>query len=217
MIKAVIFDMDGLLIDSEPKWDEARADMAKRLDKSWGKKDHAAVMGVSTEEWATYMRDTWDLDMSLAEIVEEIVGRMRGYYREQIPFRKNAVEAVNLAAEHYRTALASGSERSLIDIVTTSEELDGKFEVVLSADQVERGKPHPDVYLETAKRLGVEPEQCVCLEDSQNGMLAGLNAGFKVIGIPDEDFPVDKEVLDKVDAVLESLDEFTLDLIESLD
>ena len=216
MIKAVIFDMDGLLIDSEPKWDQARADMAERLDKRWGKEDHHAVMGVSTEEWATYMRDSWDLDMSLEEIVEEIVGGMRGYYHAQIPFRKNAVEAVNLAAEHYRTALASGSERSLIDLVTTSEELGGKFEVVLSADQVERGKPHPDVYLETAKRLGVEPEYCLCLEDSKNGMLAGLNAGFKVIGIPDPDFPVDKEVLGRVDAVLESLDGFTLELIESL-
>ena len=216
MIKAVIFDMDGLLIDSEPRWDQARTDMAKRLGKSWGKKDHEAVMGVSTEAWATYMRDTWDLAMSLEEIVEEIVGRMREYYRERIPFRKNAVEAVNLAAEHYRTALASGSERSLIDIVTTSEELGGKFEVVLSADQVERGKPHPDVYLETAKRLGVAPRQCVCLEDSKNGMLAGLNAGFKVIGIPDKAFPVDKEVLDRVDAVLESLDGVTVELVESL-
>ena len=216
MVKAVIFDMDGLLIDSEPKWDQARADMAKRLDKSWGKEDHAAVMGVSTEEWATYMRDTWDLEMSLEEIVEEIVGRMREYYHAQIPFRKNAVEAVDLAAEHYRTALASGSERSLINIVTTSQELEGKFEVVLSADQVECGKPHPDVYLETAKRLDVAPEYCLCLEDSKNGMLAGLNAGFKVIGIPNKDFPVDQEVLDRVDAVLASLDEFTLDLIESL-
>lgn len=213
MIKAIIFDMDGLLIDSEPKWDRARADMAERLGKEWGRKDHEAVMGVSTEEWAAYMRDTWNIDMSLKDIVEEIVSRMRDYYREQIPFRKNAVEAVNLAADNYRTALASGSERSLIDIVTASEQLAGKFEVVLSADQVERGKPHPDVYLETAKRLGVEPEYCLCLEDSKNGMLAGLNAGFKVIGIPDKDFPVEQAVLDKVDAVLGSLDEFTLELL----
>ena len=216
MIKAIIFDMDGLLIDSEPKWDRARADMAERLGKEWGRKDHEAVMGVSTEEWATYMRDTWAIDMSLEDIVEEIVSRMRDYYREQIPFRKNAVEAVTLAAEHYRTALASGSERSLIDIVTTSDELGGKFEVVLSADQVERGKPHPDVYLETARHLGVAPQHCLCLEDSKNGMLAGLNAGFKVIGIPDKDFPVDKNVLDRVDVVLDSLDGFTVELIESL-
>lgn len=216
MIQAVIFDMDGLLIDSEPEWDRARAALAQRLGKSWGKADHQAVMGVSTEEWARYMRDTWDLDVSLADIVADIVGRMQTAYREKIPFRSNAVAAVELAAAHYRTALTSGSERSLIDIVTTSPDLAGKFEVVLSADTVERGKPSPDVYLETARRLGVPPEHCVCLEDSKNGVLAGLNAGFKVIAVPDEDFPVPQEVLVRADAVLTSLDAFTLDLLEAL-
>ena len=91
MIHAVIFDMDGLLVDSEPKWDQAREEMASRLGKSWDKEDHAAVMGVSTEEWATYMRDTWNLETSLEEIVQEVVGRMQAIYKEQIPFRKGAV------------------------------------------------------------------------------------------------------------------------------
>ena len=216
MLSAVIFDMDGLLIDSEPKWDQARADMAARLGKSWNEDDHAAVMGVSTEEWAEYMRDRWNLDMPAKDIIQEVVGRMRGIYNERIPFREGAVEAVDLAAAHYRTALASGSERSLIDLVTSSPELSGKLEVILSADQVERGKPNPDVYLETAKRLGVDPKRCVCLEDSKNGILSGLNAGMKVIAVPDERFPVDEEVLKRADAVLKSLDEFSLDLLRSL-
>ncbi len=216
MLSAVIFDMDGLLIDSEPKWDQARADMAARLGKPWNEDDHAAVMGVSTEEWARYMRDRWGLESSLNDIIQEVVERMRGIYNEQIPFREGAVEAVDLAAAHYRTALASGSERSLIDLVTASPELGGKLEVILSADQVERGKPYPDVYLETAKRLGVDPERCVCLEDSKNGILSGLNAGMKVIAIPDERFPVDEEVLARADAVLGSLNEFSLDLLRSL-
>ena len=216
MIDAVIFDMDGLLIDSEPKWDQARVDMASRLDKPWDESDHAAIMGVSTEEWATYMRDRWNLESSLEEIVQEVVGRMQAIYKERIPFREGAVEAVDLAAAHYKTALASGSERSLIDLVTSSSELSGKLEVILSADQVERGKPHPDVYLETAKRLGVDPKRCVCLEDSKNGILSGLNAGMKVIAVPDARFPVDEEVLGRADAVLGSLNEFSLDLLESL-
>ena len=216
MIQAVIFDMDGLLIDSEPVWDRARAGMAARLGQSWGKRDHQAVMGVSTREWADYMRDKWNLEMSREEVIAEIVERMREFYRERIPFRRNAVGAVELAAKHYRAALASGSEASLIDLVTTSPELDGKLEVILSADKVERGKPSPDVYLETARLLDVVPENCVCLEDSQNGILAGLSAGMKVIAVPDPDFPVDEAVLARADVVLSSLDEFTRLQLSSL-
>lgn len=214
MIEAVIFDMDGLLIDSEPVWD--RAAMAKRLEQSWGERDHQAVMGVSTAEWADYMKDKWNLDMGREDVIAEIVGRMQGFYRKQIPFRQNAVASVELAVKHYRAALASGSEASLIELVTTSPELEGKLEVILSADHVERGKPHPDVYLETARRLGVAPENCVCLEDSQNGISAGLNAGMKVIAVPDPDFPVDDAVLARTDAVLATLDEFTLLRLSSL-
>ena len=215
MIEAVIFDLDGLLVDSEPVWDRARAEMAERLGQSWGKRDHQAVMGVSTGEWAAYMRDTWQLESEPAEIIEEIVGRMRDFYGERIPFRPYAVAAVELAAKHYRTALASGSEASLIELVTTSPELSGKLEVILSADKVARGKPHPDVYLEAAKCLGVAPSRCVCLEDSQNGILSGLAAGMKVIAVPDPDFPVDEAVLARVDVVLTSLEAFTPELLGS--
>ncbi len=216
MIKAVIFDMDGLLIDSEPVWDRARAAMAARLGQSWDKSDHQAVMGVSTAEWADYMKDKWNLDVGQEEIIAEIVGRIRDFYRKQIPFRQNAVASVELAAKYYRAALASGSEASLIDLVTTAPELAGKLEVILSADHVARGKPHPDVYLETARRLDVAPASCVCLEDSQNGILAGLNAGMKVIAVLDPDFPVDEAVLARADAVLTTLDEFTLERLKSL-
>lgn len=215
-LQAVIFDMDGLLVDSEPKWDQARVDMAARLGKEWGPEDHKQVMGVSTEEWASYMRDKWALELSPQEVAEQIVDQMRAYYREQIPFRDHAIQAVDLAAEHYTVALASGSERSLIDIVVASPELVGKFEAVVSADQVERGKPHPDVYLAAATELGIAPEACVCLEDSTYGALSGMNAGMKVISVPDERFPVPQEVLSRVDRVLTSLAEFNLELLRSL-
>ena len=213
---AVIFDMDGLLVDSEPKWDEARAALAAKLGKPWNKDDHQAVMGLSTEAWARYMRDRWDIDMTLTDIVADIIGRMRAYYREQIPFRAGAVATVRLAAATYKVALASGSERSLIDIVVASPELSGCFEVVVSSDEVARGKPEPDVYLAAAERLGVTPARCVCVEDATNGILAGLNAGMKVIAVPDKAFPVAADVLSRADRVLGSLTEVNLDMLRDM-
>lgn len=213
---AVIFDLDGLLIDSEPKWDEARAAMAVRLGKPWHESDHQAVMGLSTEAWARYMRERWGIDMTLEAIISEIIGRMQAYYREQIPFRAGAVKTVKMAAANYRVALASGSERSLIDIVVASPELKDCFEVVVSSDEVACGKPEPDVYLAAAEQLGVTPAACVCLEDSKNGILSGVNAGMNVIAIPDPDFPVAAEVLSKADRVLTSLYEVDIDMLRGL-
>jgi HAD superfamily hydrolase (TIGR01509 family) len=215
-LAAVIFDLDGLLVDSEPKWDEARAAMAAKLGKPWNENDHQAVMGLSTEAWARYMRERWSIDMTLEAIITEIIERMQAYYREQIPFRAGAVETVQLVAAHYQVALASGSERSLIDIVMASPELRGCFEVVVSSDEVARGKPEPDVYLAVAEQLGVTPAACVCLEDSKNGILSGLNAGMKVIAIPDANFPVAAEVLSRADRVLTSLYEVDMDMLRGM-
>ena len=215
-IKAIIFDMDGLLVDSEPTWNNARLAIAKRAGKEWNKQDHFNVMGVSTDEWTEYMRKRLELDMSPAELQQEVLDQMTAMYAEKIPFRPHAVEAVQWAAAHYPVALASGSARPLIDIVTQSPELDGCFQVILSADEVGAGKPDPAVYLEAAKRLGVAPENCVCLEDSPFGVLSGHRAGMIVINIPDPDFPLKPEEAQYADLVLDSLAEFSDQTIKSL-
>ena len=216
MIQAVIFDMDGLLVDSEPVWDSARKWMADNAGKPWSALDHDAVMGVSTQEWADYMIEHLDLTMSAQEVVDAVIGRMVAMYRDGVPYFPGAVELVDLAAASYRTALASGSHPTLIETVVADEPMQGKFEVVVAADDVGRGKPAPDVYVAAAERLGVEPADCVCLEDSGNGILSGAAAGMKVIAVPDPRFAPSAEKLAHAHLVVGSLAEITRERIEEL-
>lgn len=216
MIEAIIFDMDGLLIDSEPCWDEARRIMAATAGVAWNKDDHKAVMGVSTNEWVEYMIKRLALDMPAAEVEETIIATMRDLYNERIPFLPGAEQAVTLAAKSYPLGLASGSPQRLIDTVTGSPSLRDKFRVILSGDQFLHGKPAPDIYLAAARALGVKPEHCVCLEDSGNGILAGANAGMKVIAVPDKRFMPSKEKLKRADVILGSLTEFSHETLASL-
>ncbi len=189
MIEAVIFDMDGLLVDSEPVWDDARRWMADQAGASWGPNDHEAVMGVSTQEWADFMIERLGLTLTPDEVVDAVIGHMVEMYRAGVPWFTGAIEAVDLAASHYRTALASGSHPTLIDTVMADPAVGGKFEVVVPADEVGAGKPAPDVYLAAAERLAVDASACVCLEDSGNGILSAVRAGMKVIAVPDPRFP----------------------------
>jgi len=216
MIEAVIFDMDGLLVDSEPVWDSARRSMADEAGKTWTEDDHKAVMGASTREWADYMIDRLELTLSRQEVEDQIVERMVEVYQAGIPYLPGALHAVDLAARHYPTALASGSHPTLIDAVTADAAMKGKFGVIVSADEVGAGKPAPDVYMAAADRLGVEPDGCVCLEDSGNGILSGVRTGMKVIAVPDPRVPPTQDVLDRAHLVMTTLDELSLEHLAQL-
>lgn len=212
-IQAVIFDLDGLLIDSEIVWNTVRTEIAAQRGVVWTEDDHRAVMGVSTAEWVAYMTERLTLDLTPADVQELVAGRMIASYHERIPFKPGAVELVQRTGERYPLGLASGSLRELIDIVVAAPEFAGHFGAVVSADEVGRGKPHPDVYLETARRLGVAPEACVCLEDSGHGIDAGKAAGMRVIAVPDARFMPKAEALARADAVVTSLSEVTPELL----
>ena len=213
MIQAVIFDMDGVLVDSEPYWARARAEFAAEHGQEWTKEDQAQAMGRGSREWADYMIRRLrprraGRDMTVAEVIDDIVERMRRFYDEGIPFLPGAVEAVRAAAKGWRVALASGSDARLIEIVVHHPDLRGRFEAVVASDTLPRGKPFPDVYLETARRLGIKPEEAACVEDSPNGILAGRRAGMYVIAVPSPAVPLTPEQLAPADLVLGSLMEF---------
>lgn len=214
-IEGVIFDMDGLMVDSEPVWDRARAALAAQYGKSWTTADHHNVMGVSTAEWTEYMINHFEATMPPAEMQKLVIDQMVDMYNEQIPFFPGAVELVQTVAANYPTGLASGSPRQLIDIVTGYAAFEGCFQVILSADEIGKGKPAPDVYLATAERMGIDPAKCACLEDSGFGILSGKAAGMMVIAVPDDRFPPADEYLAKADIVLDSLADFSLDLLEN--
>jgi HAD superfamily hydrolase (TIGR01509 family) len=203
-----------LLVDSETVWDKARKGMADEAGKDWTQDDHKTVMGVSTQEWVNYMINRLELTLSPQEVEGRIIERIVEIYRTGIPYFPGAVEAVHLAANHFPTALASGSHRTLIDIVTSDVAMQGKFQVIISADEVGAGKPSPDVYLVAAQRLGVKPENCVCLEDFGDGILAGVRAGMRVIAVPGPRFPPAPEKLNQAHLVLTALSEFSLELLD---
>jgi HAD superfamily hydrolase (TIGR01509 family) len=206
--RAVVFDMDGVLIDSEHVWDEVREELARDRDGTYGPEAQRAMMGMSAPEWSAYMRDVVGIDAEPEEINAEVVRRMHDRYREELPVVPGAVDAVR-RLEHagLRLAVASSSNRELIEAVLGTLQLTDSFEAIVSSEEVPRGKPAPDVYLEATRRLGLEPRACVAVEDSTNGLLAADAAGLAVVAYPNSRFPPAAEAVARARLVVGSLDE----------
>ena len=207
MIEAVVFDLDGVIVDSEQVWDAAREALARERGGRWHDKAQLDMMGMSSVEWSRYMHDVIGLKDPPEEISAEVVRRLEATYREDLPFIDGAPEAVARLAERWPLAVASSSNRPIIDLVLGLSGLDRFFEATVSSEEVPRGKPSPDVYLEAASRLGADPTKSTAVEDSRNGILSAKAAGMRVIAIPNERFPPGEEVLAEADVVLESISE----------
>jgi HAD superfamily hydrolase (TIGR01509 family) len=206
VIEAVIFDLDGVIVDSEIWWDEARREFAAQRGRSWSEADRAAVMGANSRQWSATMRDRLHLDEPDRQIeraiVEAVVER---YRREGAPIIPGAVEAVRRIARAWPTAVASSAHGEVIDAALEATGLTGVFRVVVSSDEVDRGKPEPDVYLEAARRLGVDPRRCLVVEDSLNGVKAAKAAGMTCVLIPNRTIPPAPGTAELADVVLERL------------
>jgi HAD superfamily hydrolase (TIGR01509 family) len=207
VIAAVIFDLDGVLIDSEQLWDEARRDLVRERGGTWGPDATRAMMGMSSLEWSRYMHDELRVDMAPEAISTAVVERLERLYREGLPLYPGAVDAVAAVGGRHRLGLASSANRRIIDLVLELARLRPFFEATVSSEEVPHGKPAPDVYLEAARRLRVAPELCAAVEDSGNGIRSAAAAGMAVIAIPNRDFPPDGEALGLASAVLRSLDD----------
>ena len=216
-IQAVIFDMDGVLVDSEEYWWQARVAFAEQLGKIWSFDDQRAVMGRNTVEWAQIMQERLGIEMALDEIIEQVRGDVIARLEAQLPLLPGALDAVQTAATAYRVALASGSPTPVIDKVLSLTGLERVFEVVVYGDDMTRGKPAPDIYLETARRLGVDPAVCIGIEDSANGLWALKAAGMYAIAAPSPGFPLPDDVLALADRVLPSLEAFSVQLVREIE
>jgi HAD superfamily hydrolase (TIGR01509 family) len=203
--EAVVFDLDGVLLDSEHVWDEVREQLARERGGRWHDGAQADMMGMSSREWSRYMHDVIGLAESPDEINNEVVRRLLLRYADELPLTDGAVGAVELLAGSFRLALASSSNRAVIDAVLEQTQLAQYFEVTVSSEEVPRGKPAPDVFLEAARRLSLPPERCAAVEDSGNGVRAAHAAGMRVIAIPNRRYPPPTDALALADVVLDSL------------
>jgi len=214
-IQAVVFDLDGVLVDSEQVWDEVREQLARERGGRWHERAQADMMGMSSTEWSRYMHDVIGLDDSPDAINAEVVRRLLGRYRESLPLLPGAIEAVERLARAWPLGLASSSNREVIDAVLDEAGLGGFFRATVSSEEVERGKPAPDVYVEAARRLEVAPDLCAAVEDSRNGIRSAHAAGMRVIAIPNQHYPPSDDALAEADVVLPSLDELTVERVSA--
>jgi HAD superfamily hydrolase (TIGR01509 family) len=205
VIDAVVFDLDGVILDTEELWNEVREGLAHEHGGRWSETAQADMMGMSSSEWSRYMHDVVGLAEPPEEINSEVVRRMLDRYTQRLPLIEGAVEAAQRIARQWPLGLASSSNRELIDRALEASGLARFFRATVSSEEVERGKPAPDVYLEAARRLRVEPTRCGAVEDSTNGIRSAHAAGMLVVAIPNPAFPPSDDALALASVVLESI------------
>jgi HAD superfamily hydrolase (TIGR01509 family) len=209
MIEAVVFDLDGVLIDSEPVWEEVRRGLVAERGGHWAPDAQRRLMGMSTQEWARYLSEDLGVGLPPGEVAALVVDRMAARYRERIPFLPGAVDAVHRLAAGWPLGLASSAPAVLIETVLQAAGLRSYFKVTMSTEQVPHGKPAPDIYLTVTARLGVPPSSSAAVEDSSNGLRSAAAAGLHVIAIPHPKYPPDPDALAAASLVLPSLADLT--------
>jgi HAD superfamily hydrolase (TIGR01509 family) len=212
LIAAVVFDMDGVIVDSEQVWDDVRESYVRELGGTYTDSATRDMMGMSSVEWSRYMADALRVPGTPEEINAAIVQRMLERYGEAPPLIPGAVEAVRRCAERWPLAVASSSNPELIEVVLDVAGLHDVIPVVVSSQEVARGKPAPDVYLEAARRLEVDPRLCAAVEDSHNGIRSAKAAGMRCVAIPNPHFPPGDAVAE-ADAVVASLRKLTPEVL----
>jgi HAD superfamily hydrolase (TIGR01509 family) len=213
---AIIFDMDGVLVDSEAVWDDVRKVFTEENGGRWHEGAQRDMMGMSSVEWSRYVRDRLGVDMDPEEISQAVADRVADVYREKLPLLPGAVDAVKSLAAEWPLGLASSSNGHVIDLVLDLAGIGDAFKATVSSEEVGAGKPAPDVYLEAAKRLSVNPGACVAIEDSTNGIRSAHAAGMAVIAVPNQDFPPEPAALELADETIDSLTELTAETVRAL-
>jgi HAD superfamily hydrolase (TIGR01509 family) len=214
---AVVFDLDGVIVDSETAWDEARRDLVRERGGTWRPEATRAMMGMSSVEWSRYLRDELGVAMTPEAISAWVVADLERRYRARLPLFPGALEAVAAVAERWPLGLASSANREIIDLVLAESGLAPRFAATVSSEEVPRGKPAPDVYLEAARRLAVDPARCVAVEDSSNGLRSAAAASMLVVAVPNAAYPPDPDALALADVVLDAVGALDASVVADLD
>ena len=213
MIEAVIFDLDGVLLESEEVWDTVREELVRERGGRYDSEVQRAMMGMSSLEWSRYLHDVAGVPDEPEEINSEVMRRMLAAYGEWLPLLPGPTEAVRRLGQRFLLGLASSSNRVLIDRVLETADLVPFFRATVSSEEVAQGKPAPDVYLEAARQLGVAPDRCAAVEDSHGGIRSAHAAGMRVVAIPNASYPPGDDALARADVVLGSLAELTPEVV----
>jgi HAD superfamily hydrolase (TIGR01509 family) len=215
-IQAVVFDLDGVIIDSEGVWEQVRRAYVALHGKRFLPDSQQRMMGMSTAEWSRYLSEDVGVGVPPPQVAADVLGEMAERYRTALPLVPGAVAAVRRLGARYPLALASSSARVLIDQVLAAAGLTDAFRVTASTEEVAHGKPAPDVYLVVAERLGLPPQVCAAVEDSSNGLRSAAAAGMVVIAAPHGGYPPAPDALAAAALVVNSPDELTVEAVEKL-
>ncbi|MGE5691600.1 MAG: HAD family hydrolase [Pseudomonadota bacterium] len=208
-VRAVVFDLDGVLLDSEQVWDAARRELVREAGGRWRGDASTAMLGMSAPEWSRYVAEELGVPLPPAEIDRAVVRRVVARYHDELPALPGAREAVTRLAARWPLGLATSSNREVVDVVLDALGVADRFTATVSSEEVGHGKPAPDVYLEAARRLGADPSACAAIEDSSNGLRSAARAGMRVLAIPNPHFPPDPDALALAAVVLPGLDALT--------
>jgi HAD superfamily hydrolase (TIGR01509 family) len=209
--RALVFDLDGVLLDSEQVWNQAKEEVVRERGGRWREEAPRRMMGMSSPEWSRYLHDELGVPLEPDAISDEVVRRLERIYRDRLPLVDGAAEAVERLAEALPLGLASSSNREIIDLFLELSGLGSNFAVTISSEEVAQGKPAPDVYLEALRRMGADPAHSIAVEDSDNGIRAAKAARMRVVAVPNPHYPPDPAVLAEADDVVGSLHELTLE------
>jgi HAD superfamily hydrolase (TIGR01509 family) len=215
-ISAIVLDLDGVVVDTEEVWDRERRAYVAAHGGTWTDAATRAMQGMSSAEWSAYLVDELGADGDPPEISREVAGMVVAEVQRELPLLPGAVRAVNALAGAYTLGLASSANREVIDAVLDGAGITHRFAATVSSEEVERGKPEPDVYLEVARRIGVAAGACVAVEDSSNGLRSAHAAGMVVIATPNHAFPPAPDALALAAVVVDGIRDVTPELVASL-
>jgi HAD superfamily hydrolase (TIGR01509 family) len=216
VIEAVVFDLDGVLVDSEPVWEQVRRGLVAGYGGHWADDAQQRLMGMSTPEWARYLSEDLGIGLPPEQVARLVIRRMAAQYQRHLPLLPGAVDAVRRMAERWPLGLASSSPPALIKTVLKAAQIAPLFAAAVSTEQVPHGKPAPDVYLTVASQLGADPGLAVGVEDSSNGLRSAAAAGLHVIAVPQPQYPPAPDALARAELVLDDLSQLTVDKVAAL-